>query len=712
MSASQNQADGKVEIYASKIDSHEDYVEARDGVTVVYKDYFIIAKRASYNRKTGDLELFDNVRVNYKGRSKMLGKYAKLNIKKKERFFEPFYMLDKSSNVWMSGSSGSMVENDLDIKSGTISGCNQMDPLWTMDFSASDYNAKTKWINLYNMRLYIYDIPVLYTPYFGYSLDTTRRSGLLMPMFGVLDKEGFYFQQPIYIAEQNWWDLELRPQIRTERGEGIYSTFRFVDSKDSNGRLTMGYFKEKKSYFESEKNGLGNDSFYGWNFLYRNGNFLNNWTGLNFKGQSGLYVDINSMNDVEYINLATNDTEHRSTARQILSRTNLFYNTDNYYAAAYFKHYKDLNDPNNKTIVQQLPVLHYHNYLSTMLHDHLFYSLDMHSVNLTREEGKEVLQTDLSLPVTLQGNFFDEYLNASYKALLYGQQATFRSNPLEKDQNVSYDDGYYAGITHVFSINTQLTKGYENYTHVVGLSMSYTQNGSNTHNGYYSGKEDFCSKPENRSSGECEFYQIADTPNTTQFDFIQYLYDKSSTQILYQRLSQSVNYDLTNRYGELEHELDYKISSHISWYNNMFYNYDHKLFSKVFNEIKVNAFGIHFGVSHLYKDNFLPTYTERYERYTSYVTSDIGYDYSKHWNFSGRYNYDIEQKFVKTIEYGFLYKKRCWDFGLRYLENNRPVSGQSPIREKFLLVQVVLKPLMQVTGTNSFFSYKLSEENK
>ena len=102
-----------------------------------------------------------------------------------------------------------------------------------MEFSSTDYNSDTKWLNIYNARLYVGDILVFYSPYFGYSSDNTRRTGLLMPSVGFSADEGIYYEQPIYIAEQNWWDLELKPQIRTNRGYGGYSTFRFVDSKIS-----------------------------------------------------------------------------------------------------------------------------------------------------------------------------------------------------------------------------------------------------------------------------------------------------------------------------------------------------------------------------------------------------------------------------------------------------------------------------------------------
>ncbi|RLF43912.1 MAG: LPS-assembly protein LptD, partial [Thermoplasmata archaeon] len=234
----------KVEIYATAMDSKDSIVTAKGGVNVLYKDYFLSAKKAIYNRKTGDLELFDNIRVTRGSEYKILGSYAKLNIAKKERLFKPFYMLDKNSKVWMSASEGKTKNDNIDIASGTVSGCNPNDPLWEMEFSSSDYNSKTKWLNLYNTRLYIYDIPVFYTPYFGYSLDKTRRTGLLVPSVGVSDSEGVYYEQPLYIAEYDSWDLEISPQVRTNRGEGIYSKFRFVDSATSRGEFRFGYFKE------------------------------------------------------------------------------------------------------------------------------------------------------------------------------------------------------------------------------------------------------------------------------------------------------------------------------------------------------------------------------------------------------------------------------------------------------------------------------------
>ncbi|WP_457746470.1 LPS-assembly protein LptD [Sulfurimonas sp.] len=703
----------KVEIYATSIDSKDGIVKADGGVTVVYKEYFLSADRALYYRKNGDLELFGHIRVNHGSDYKILGSYAKLNIAKKERFFKPFYFLEKDSQVWISAGEGSTEKENIEIHTGTISGCDPIDPLWTIEFSSTDYNANSKWLNIYNARLYIYDIPVLYTPYFGYSLDTTRRTGLLMPSFGLSDSEGIYYEQPFYIAEYNSWDLELKPQIRTKRGYGIYSTLRFVDSAVSHGELTAGYFKEYTSYYLQQN--LQKDSHFGFNFKYDNKDFINQWFGTSLEGQNGIYADINHMNDVDYINLETSDTIDQSTATQVLSRINMFYNNDDDYLGAYFKYYLDLTLPSNDNTLQKLPTLQYHHYLDTLLEDHFLYSLDIKSNNIYREINKKVIQTDMNLPIKLRATLFDEYINLAYTSNLYMQYSSFSGEEESVITGTAYEDGYYVRNYHTISASTQLTRAYENMSHVIGFDVTYNRSSWNSKSGYYQNNEQYCSNLDNQVLDPvnypviCEFYNITDIENETKLEFTQYLYNEKAQQVLYHRVAQKISYSSTKRYGELENELEYSINRYFSIYNNMFFNYDESKFSKIFNKVSLSGKSIKLSLSHLYKDSFLPR-TTIYTPYTSYVTSSFDYEYSKHYSYNATYNYDIEHQEKKSLSIGFLYKKRCWDFGIKYSENNRPVltqSGESSIYDKYVYLTIVLKPLMQPSRNSSFITYKL-----
>ncbi|MGB3960731.1 MAG: LPS assembly protein LptD [Sulfurimonas sp.] len=691
-------AEDKVEIYASLVDSNNSIVNASGDVTVIYKDYFLNAKSALYNKETGDLELFENIRATYDGKYRILGDYAKLNIKRKEKMFKPFFMLENSSEVWIAANEGVNKDKDLEIESGVLSGCEPENPLWKMEFSSSQYNTDSQWMNLYNARLYIYDIPILYTPYFGYSLDTRRRSGLLIPATGLSQTEGFFYEQPVYIAEQDWWDLELRPQVRTQRGSGIYSTLRFVDSEISAGELKVGYFKERDAYFKEQN--LANDSHYGYNFKYENKDVINQWFGTELKGQSGLYTDINKMNDVDYINLASNDTFNTATSTQVLSRVNLFYNTNNDYLAAYFKYYEDLTKSSNADTLQQLPVTQYHHYLDTLLDEHLLYSLDARSTNIERELGKTALQTDINLPVTLYTSLFDEYLNLSYKANLYGQHTKFREHEQIVLPGVEYNDGYFARYYHVLSASTDLTRSFDAYTHVVSFSSKYTLGGNDATTGYYEDLGDICANPENQDLPQCEFYNIKDIDEAIEFDMSQYVYSSLGKEILYHRMAQKFVYGTEEtKAGELENELDYKITDSISIYNNMFYNFDEHLFSKIFNQASYDGYGFRLSFGHMFRDTFLPD-TSTSLRRASYLTSTARYNYNRHYSYHTRYDYDVESSQRKSLEFGFLYKKRCWDFGIRYAENNIAVlanlanGGQSSIYDRYVYFTIVLKPFM------------------
>ncbi len=705
------EASDKIEIFATKIDTQNNIVSASEDVAVVYKDYYLTASKAVYNKDTGDLELFGNVRANKEGLYKVLGKYAKLNIKNKERSFKPFYMLADDYQVWISADSADEMDDNISISSGVMSSCNPNDPIWKMEFSSSEYNLDDKWLSLYNARVYIYDIPIFYIPWIAYPMDKTRRTGLLKPSLGYSADEGVFYEQPIYIAPQNWWDLELKPQIRTERGTGIYSTFKFVDSKVSDGELTLGYFNENDKY--AVKNKLANRTHRGFDFKYNNSDFLNQWTGLDFDGQSGLYADIGYMNDVDYINLASNSVYDTATATQVLSQINMFYNTDSDYFGAYFKYYQDLTKESNADTLQQIPILHYHHYLETLFDDHLSYNIDIQSNNIQREVNKKVLQTDINIPLKLHTSLFNEYLNISFDTNIYMQHSAF-SGTESASTTGEYKNGYIVKNDNKIDVSTDLTKAYDDFTHVISLGSSYIFDGGDKTSGFYSYNKDYCQDIANQGTPRCEFYKITEVQRETQVYFSQYLYDVLGSEIFYHRLAQSVVDSAGKTFSDLENELDYKITDSLSIYNNMFYNHDKGKFSKVYNQLSYKNNGLNIALSHIYRDTFLAD-TSIYTPYTSYATSSIDYMYDNHYTYRMVYDYDLELEVVKRREIGFVYSKRCWDFGIKYVENNRPVlqntsaGGISNIPERYVYFTINLKPFM-ASNDNPFFAYKLNDK--
>lgn len=693
----------KVEVFATQLDSNVTHMHAYGDVVVLYKGHYLSANEAYYNRDSGDLELHGNITAIEGDKYVALGEHAKLNIKAKERTFTPFYLVDKDSKLWMTSGKVHATETKFDLHSGRISGCNPNDPLWHIDFSSSDYDSESKWMNVYNARLYIDDIPVFYFPYFGYSLDETRRSGLLMPSFGVSSNEGLYYQQPIYIATQDEWDLELRPQTRSERGSGIYATLRFADSKVSKGSVTLGYFEERESYVNEFD--LANQKHYGGSLKYENSDFLKQWFGVDAKGQSGIYSDVTLMNDVDYINLSENDETKNATSNQIFSRINLFYNEEDNYLGTYFKYFQDLSQESNDGTIQKLPIVQYHHYLQNFFNDHLYYNVDIKSTNYYRKVGKTAIETNLNIPITLQTSLFDEYLDVSYQADLKGTHIDFSGSNSGTGtySDINNSSGLNGRVSNNFAVSTHLSRGYEGYVHAIAFGVSYTDPGVNYKSGYFEDEEDICSSGALTATGECDYYNLNEPQRLTKLEFTQFIFDDKGTQKLYNRLSQNFSHDnKADVYGEIENELEVAFTDKISFYDNTFYNHSRKVLRKTLNTLRYNDESYNVGFSHLFEDKADGINT-------SYLTVDAAYRYNKHYSYLARYAYDIESEQKKSAEIGFLYSKRCWDFGLRYVENNRPILTQSgtnnSVYDRYIYFTIILKPI-----GGSEINYKLPAE--
>ena len=691
----------QVEFYAKNLDTEGNKVIAEGDVLVVYQDAYISADRATYDRNSTELELFGNVTILKGNEYQLVGEHMKLNMQKKEREINPFFMIEKESKLWVTAQSSKTCENTFNIESGIVSGCDPEDPMWEIYFSSSDYNDETKWLNLYNARFHIGGVPLFYLPYFGYSMDKKRRSGLLMPSFGISGSEGAYYEQPIYVVLGDRADVEIKPQMRSLRGQGLYGTLRFVDSKDSKGSVTLGYFAEKESYFI--KHNLQNEEHYGFNFDYENTRVLQNWFGLDWEGQSGLYSDIQWMNDVDYINLSSNDTINNVTSNQVYSRINLFYSDEENYYGSYFKHYLDLNpqDPDKrKATIQKIPIVQYHHYLDAFLDQHLFYALDVKGNNYMRKEGKEGGEVNVNLPIALQTSLFNEYLNVAYKAQIHGRMIDFRGEE-DATANITpgtYEQGYYGSLSHVLDVGSYVTKGYAENAHTMGLAAIYTKFGTDKKSGYYANVENNCtlSDPANL---DCEFYTIANIEDNVDLQFTQYLIDNSGKQTIYHRLSQPIvlseNYGTeTKGLGDFENELLWNITDNISFYDDTFYSFQRSEWVKTLNTLRYQDKTYNVGFSYLYENK---AYKDKIEPYTNYLNADASYRYNRQYKYFTKFAFDVENNIKKYAEVGFLFSKRCWDFGLRYVENNRPVLLQNGVTasvyDKYVYFTIIMKPI-------------------
>jgi len=687
----ENCSEENVEIFAKQVDSKNNIAYARGGVVVIYKGNYFSANEVSYDKNRGIVTLDGNINALKGAEFHALGSHIELDLKKETRVFKPLFLLEQKSGVWMSTSLAEAKKVNIHLSSGIVSGCDPVDPLWKLYFSSAEYNQANKWMQMYNVRLHLYNIPILYLPYFAYPTDTTRRSGLLFPSFGYSKDEGLFYEQPIYLAPYDNWDLEFRPQLRSLRGKGLYSTLRFVDSKVSKGSLTGGYFKESGYY--ATQNNLAYKTHYGFDFTYNNVNWLDAWFGLDSNAQSEFFTDIQWMNDVDYINLSSS-SQTNDAAISKLSVINMFYNQEKNYVGAYFKYFLDLTKQNNDNVMQNIPSLQYHHSLESYFDNYFYYNVDVRIKNYYRKKGINADDVEVALPLTLQSSFFHNYLDVSYTLYnsarvikLYGEDSITHTNDYKTK-------GLHAQSQDSLKLGSSLTKSFSTLKHNINLSVEYKDKGSSYDRGYY---KDIQECNTNLYSSEfCSFYNVENRVETTNIELSQYLFSKKdSRQILYHKLKQFVSFEGTKTdFKALENEFEWRIIKNFSFYSDSFFNHTRKLFTQSYNRISYHNDMLDFSVGNFYSDEINSTNKVQYENY--YIT-DAEYRYNTHYKYFAKYLYDVEHKAKKGAEIGFLYSKRCWEFGLRYLENLRPIltndGTANAINDKFVYMTIMFKPM-------------------
>ena len=232
----------KFQLISENINTENNIVTATGNVIVFSPTYYLSASKIIYNKLEETFELFDNVLILKDNNIQTQSDYALINLKKDSYSQTPVLLFDKESNLWVNSKKSTKENTNIALDSSIISSCDCVDPAWSIKVSSATYDTENKWVHAYNPRLYFKDVPVFYSPYLGFPTDTTRRTGLLPPTIGYSGNEGLYYSQSLFIAPKANYDLEIIPQIRTQRGYGAYSYFRYADSPYSLLKLNAGFF--------------------------------------------------------------------------------------------------------------------------------------------------------------------------------------------------------------------------------------------------------------------------------------------------------------------------------------------------------------------------------------------------------------------------------------------------------------------------------------
>ncbi len=674
--------DENIQILAEKLEIKNDIVNASGDVVVYSPSYYITANRLIYDKINGKLELFDDVNIIKNNEVVSFSQYIFIDIEKDINNFKPMLILDNTNKLWFNAENGLKDNDNFDLKSSTLSSCDCKDPSWSISFSTGDYNTTKQWMNTYNTTLYIKDIPVFYTPYFGFPTDNTRRSGLLRPTIGYSATEGFLYAQPIYFAPALNYDFEYIPQNRVKRGYGHALKYRYVDSLYSELSFETAIFKEKDSYREKEN--LSNSKHYGWDLEYKRMKLFSKNSHTD-----GLVINSLDMNDVDYINTKYDTGITDNTDKFLESNIKYFYNTNTYYGDIEINMYNDISKDNNDDVMQKIPTINLHQYSDSIFNNIFTTSIDINSNIKTRKEGVGGKTTELAVPINYYSSVLNDYLNFSFI-----EQINYTNI---KYTNADYTDVNYGENNHVLSLYTDVIKPYDNFIHSILFSTTYT------HSHIFEESGDIYDIDDSSTSALSPF-AIAQTTKNISLGFNQSVYDKETLkEIINHKINQSFIYDSsTNNYekNSLENDLTFSYE-YGSLSNRLIYNYIIKGVTSSSTTFKFTKDSYFTNIYYTYLKNKSTLVEEKNLNY------DLGFSFAKYYKASYKEEYDLITNTNKKKEYIFNIDKKCWAIDFKFIDSlvaSDTTTTVDSYRQKILYVEFNLKELFQFDQ-----QYKFSE---
>lgn len=669
-----------MEVLGGCIDSNNTSYHAKDDVNVIYDDMIISAETMIYDKNKTTIDILGNIRINKASDYFIFGDTLRINSQEKTKHFQPLFLHEKKSNLWFSAEKAVSKGAIYDLHDAIVSSCNPMNPEWKISYSSGSYDSDDKWVDLYNIVLYAGDVPFFYLPYFAFSTDKTRRSGFLIPTIGVSATEGLVYEQPYYLAVSDQVDIEFSFQTRADRGDGLFTKIRFVDSETSKGSIKLGYFKEQNE--DNDTFGWTNKEHFGIDIDYGKTHLIDSWIGPSVKDR--LYMDINLYNDIDYVNLQARKNTINDTSIILTSRVNYMMTGESHYMGIYAKYFYDTTAETTVNTLQELPKFQYHKYVDTLWFDNLSYAIDYKTTVRSRVNLVNAYENVITAPVVYSTSLFNDYLTVSLTEDITLSNINFH----QTDNNKSYERGNYASISQTLNINTDMMKKYENTTHAIRFGASYLFPGAEDKTGFYDNKEGQFDEQECTVGELCEFVQgsISQVDKTVNLALTQYLFDKEGKEWLYHKITQPISVEDNTTYGVLENEIRLQLGNHVTLYNDLFYDMQTDQFDKISSSLSYNGNGMSTVLAHLFQNQPL------INRESDYYTFKMEYKTSGNYTYTAEYAYDNLLKTSRNIVAGIKMKKRCWSYDIQFSERIIPTSSAS-LTEQYLSVRVNLIPI-------------------
>ncbi len=231
-------------IVADKIETDQDGKVIMTGDAEVRRiDSVVKGDRIDYQRETGQVDVYGDGLIMREG-SIVRGPQLHYNLDS-----ETGQVNDPNFWLGASGGSGTAVKADIFSRSDMrltdmrYAGCPCPDPSWYISAPRVDFHIDENEGVARHGVLYFKGVPILYSPYLSFPLRKERKSGFLIPSYGISSNSGFELSTPYYFNLAPNYDLTVTPRYMAKRGLQMGAEFRYL-GRDYHGQVIGTYLNK------------------------------------------------------------------------------------------------------------------------------------------------------------------------------------------------------------------------------------------------------------------------------------------------------------------------------------------------------------------------------------------------------------------------------------------------------------------------------------
>ena len=272
-------------------DDKQKIYTAEGDVVISKAGQSLYARQAVYNSLVGLAEVSGDVRLQMNG-DLLTGDRGFFDLENQTGTIENGHLFIKENNVHIVGR---IMEKTgpatYVISNCKVTTCDGDNPDWSLtgeEISVTvDGYGKLK-----NTAFRVKGLPVLYLPYFLFPANTKRKSGLLPPVLGFSDRNGFGVELPFFWAINERMDATFYQRYYSKRGYMQGLEYRYLVDNDSTGTLLFDILRDKKDKDMSDPDDLDVSPF-------ERSNKTRYW--LRGKADQDLPYDIVARVDADYV---------------------------------------------------------------------------------------------------------------------------------------------------------------------------------------------------------------------------------------------------------------------------------------------------------------------------------------------------------------------------------------------------------------------------